>query len=122
MSYSSYYPAGWLSGEAGATPITPAALNNMERGIREAHPISLTVALPHSGWVDNAQTIEVVGVLEDSLNCHVMVNPNPVSYDGWCEYGVHPSAQGEGTLTFKCKKVPKETLAIDVLIFGGGLA
>lgn len=122
MSYTPYYVNGWQSGEEGNTPITPAALNNMEKGIREAHPIPLTVALPHSGWVDNAQTIQVVGVTDDSLNCHVLVNPNPVSYEGWCEYGVYPSAQGAETLTFKCKKVPKETLAVDVLIFGGGLA
>jgi hypothetical protein len=36
MSYSSYYPNGWQSGEAGATPITPAALNYMENGIKNA--------------------------------------------------------------------------------------
>lgn len=122
MSYTPYYPSGWLAGETGGTPIIPAALNNMENGIRTAHPISLTVALPNEGWVDNTQTIDVVGVLEDSLKCHVIVNPNPVSYDGWCEYGVHPTAQGAGTLTFICKDTPKYTLAVDVLIFGGGLA
>lgn len=36
MSYSPYYPNGWLSGESGNTPITPEALNHMEQGIAAA--------------------------------------------------------------------------------------
>lgn len=36
MAYSKYYPNGWKSGEVGATPITPEALNNMENGIAAA--------------------------------------------------------------------------------------
>lgn len=36
MSYTPYYPNGWLSGEAGNTPITPEALNHMEQGIANA--------------------------------------------------------------------------------------
>jgi hypothetical protein len=31
--YTPYYSGGWQSGESGGTPITPAALNNMENGI-----------------------------------------------------------------------------------------
>lgn len=34
--YSPYYGGGWQSGESGGTPITPAALNNMENGISAA--------------------------------------------------------------------------------------
>ena len=33
MAYTPYYSGGWQSGESGGTPITPAALNNMESGI-----------------------------------------------------------------------------------------
>ena len=36
MAYTPYYPGGWQSGESGGTPITPAALNNMEEGIGAA--------------------------------------------------------------------------------------
>ena len=36
MSYSPYYAGGWQSGELGATPITPAALNHMDNGIAAA--------------------------------------------------------------------------------------
>ena len=37
MAYSPYYSGGWQSGEAGGTPITPAALNNMEAGIAKGN-------------------------------------------------------------------------------------
>ena len=40
MSYSPYYPNGWQSGEAGATPITPSALNHMENGIQNAQNVA----------------------------------------------------------------------------------
>lgn len=36
MAYTPYYPGGWQSGEQGGTPITPAALNNMENGIAQS--------------------------------------------------------------------------------------
>lgn len=36
MAYTPYYTGGWQSGEEGGTPITPAALNNMEDGIGAA--------------------------------------------------------------------------------------
>ena len=36
MAWSPYYSGGWQSGEEGGTPITPAALNNIDSGINEA--------------------------------------------------------------------------------------
>ena len=48
MSYTPYYETKWQSGEEGATPITPAALNYMEKGIKEAHEIAED-ALPKAG-------------------------------------------------------------------------
>lgn len=38
MSYEKFYPNGWQSGETGDTPITPEALNHMERGIMNSAP------------------------------------------------------------------------------------
>ena len=37
MAWTPYYSGGWQSGEQGGTPITPAALNNMENGIKAAN-------------------------------------------------------------------------------------
>ena len=39
MAYTPYYPNGWQSGSEGNTPITPAALNNMETGITRANTL-----------------------------------------------------------------------------------
>lgn len=37
MSYTPFYPNGWASGETGGTPITPAALNHIEAGIKQTY-------------------------------------------------------------------------------------
>ncbi len=37
MSYEKYYPNGWQSGESGGTPITPEALEHIEKGIVDAY-------------------------------------------------------------------------------------
>lgn len=39
MAYTPYYSGGWQSGQEGNTPITPAALNNMESGIENANDV-----------------------------------------------------------------------------------
>ena len=53
MSYQKNYPNGWKSGEAGGTPITPAALDNIENGIANALPKDgtdpMTADLPMGG-------------------------------------------------------------------------
>lgn len=53
MSYQKNYPNGWQSGEAGGTPITPAALDNIENGIANALPKDgtdpMTADLPMGG-------------------------------------------------------------------------
>lgn len=41
MAYTPYYSGGWQSGEEGNTPITPAALNNIEDGISALNTKSL---------------------------------------------------------------------------------
>ena len=49
MAYTPYYSGGWQSGEEGNTPITPAALNNMEQGIENANAIGDPVTVAHGG-------------------------------------------------------------------------
>lgn len=70
MSYTPYYPNGWLSGETGKTPITPEALNHMEQGIvgaiRKDEPIILVEGVhygktpPEDATVGRLFFIEVV--------------------------------------------------------------
>jgi hypothetical protein len=115
--YNPYYENGWQSGETGKTPITAAALNNMEEGIRAAHPEQMVIAIPASGWVDKTQTLDVGGIAEKSS---VIVAPNPVSFEGYCEAGVYCAEQGTDMLVFKCNETPKETLAVNLLILAEG--
>lgn len=49
MAYTPYYENGWQSGQAGGTPITPAALNHMENGIEAANSIGIPVDIAHGG-------------------------------------------------------------------------
>lgn len=37
MSYERFYPNGWQSGESGGTPITPEAMNHIEKGIAQTY-------------------------------------------------------------------------------------
>lgn len=50
--YTPYYSGGWQTGEEGGTPITPAALNNMEDGIegslqKSGGTMTGNLAIPH---------------------------------------------------------------------------
>ena len=55
MAYTPYYSGGWQSGEEGGTPITPAALNNMEEGIRNALPSDTPVTIAQGGTGQSTQ-------------------------------------------------------------------
>ena len=62
MAYTPYYSGGWQSGEEGGTPITPAALNNMEDGIGAALPkaggtMTGSIYMGQSGASSAAQAI-----------------------------------------------------------------
>lgn len=82
------------------------------RGGRAANTIVLTV----SGWSDNAQT---VSLSEMTSTKNVIVSPAPDSYKRYSEAGVYCSAQGNGTLTFRCIDIPIEDLEANILIIGG---
>lgn len=72
-----------------------------------------TVTLPTSGWSANAQTASVADVAADSI---VVVAPAPASRKAYIEADVYCSAQGNGTLTFRCEDVPSAALAVNVQI------
>ena len=55
MSYSPYYPSGWLTGESGNTPITPASLNYMEQGIVNAQNAAETAQTAANTASNNAK-------------------------------------------------------------------
>lgn len=72
-----------------------------------------TVTLSTSGWSENAQTVSVADVAADSI---VVVAPTPASRKAYIEADVYCSAQGNGTLTFRCEDVPSAALTVNVQI------
>lgn len=72
-----------------------------------------TVTLPTSGWSENAQTASVSDVAADSI---VVVAPAPASRKAYIEADVYCSAQGNGTLIFRCEDVPSAALTVNVQI------
>ena len=60
MSYTPYYPNGWQSGKDGGTPITPAALQHMENGIKNSAPAGFGLGVgsytdPKTSWTTQEQ-------------------------------------------------------------------
>lgn len=72
-----------------------------------------TVTLSTSGWSANAQTASVADVTADSI---VVVAPAPASRKAYIEADVYCSAQGNGTLKFRCEDVPSAALTVNVQI------
>jgi hypothetical protein len=82
MSYTKYYPNGWQSGESGNTPITPAALNNMENGISNV----------------SADALQRVGTLDSGTNIAAFVTQGIYFLSGNNTYSGLPSGVTWGTL------------------------
>ncbi|MBQ1791788.1 MAG: hypothetical protein II008_16545 [Oscillospiraceae bacterium] len=74
MAYTPYYPGGWQSGEQGGTPITPAALNNMENGIRAALTEEDVVNNLTSTATDKPGSANMLRVLNDKFSTQINSN------------------------------------------------
>lgn len=73
---------------------------------------TVTVTLTVEGWVDNAQTLSASNVSVDNI---VWVSPSAASFDAYGKAGIRATAQGDGTLTFTCTKVPTEEITVEVV-------
>ena len=75
MAYTPYYPGGWQAGEAGETPVTPAALNNMEDGIGAALTADDVDVNPTSGSAGPVSSGGVFSALSFGkiLDCSISV-------------------------------------------------
>ena len=109
----------------GAVPVSGGALSVLEptesahaasKGYVDGKLIFVSVALPASGWADNVQTVSVSAVTADAS---VTVAPDPSgddNYTAYTECGVRCTADGDGTMTFKCTDVPAVDLAVNVAV------
>lgn len=75
---------------------------------------AVETTLPAAGWAANAQTIPVTGVTPYNV---VVVTHAPESDSAYIGNGVSCSAQGSGTLTFKCALTPTADININAIIF-----
>lgn len=77
------------------------------------------ITLPASGWVGNAQTVDVPGVIADEENCHPRPSPASASHAVFYDCDVHGIAQLDGKITFGCEEVPAVDLTVFVEILFG---
>lgn len=73
---------------------------------------AVTVTLTVEGWSGNAQTVTASNVTADNI---VWVSPATASFDAYGKAGIRGTAQGAGTITFTCTKVPTENISVEVV-------
>lgn len=74
-----------------------------------ANTCSLTVA----GWSSNTQTVSIEGMTADRI---AIIGPVVGSIDVCKTNAVYCSAQGNGTLTFKCQTTPSVAITMNVIM------
>jgi hypothetical protein len=72
-----------------------------------------TITIAKTAWDSNKKTatVSVSGVTADNA---VDVAPTEATYDAYVSAGIRASAQGSGTLTFKCKTVPTAAISVNI--------
>ena len=99
--------AGTSSTQIATTAFVGTAVTN-------AKPTATSVSVATSAWNNLTATVNVTGVTTSN---NVLVSPDPASRDYAVKAQMYCSAQGAGTLTFKCKTVPTNAVTVNVMIF-----
>ena len=75
---------------------------------------AVTVTLTVEGWDSSAQTqtVSASNVTSDNI---VWVSPAAASFDAYGTAGIRGTAQGAGTITFTCTKLPTEAISVEVV-------
>lgn len=74
------------------------------------------ISIDSSAWSDLTATVSASGVTATNT---IIVTYHPDSFTAASNAGIYCSAQGAGTLTFKCVTAPTTTIKINILIFEG---
>lgn len=112
--YCNAQAKGSLTFTAKAKPTTDLTANLIivtlpEGATAAANTCSLTVA----GWSSNTQTVSLTGMAADRI---AIIGPVVNSIDVCKTNAVYCSAQGNGTLTFKCQTVPSAAITMNVIM------
>lgn len=74
-----------------------------------------TATLPASSWSSSSKSqtinVDVVTTTDD-----IVVTYAPSSHDAYVNAGIYCSAQGNGTLTFKCNKIPTSNVTVNIML------
>jgi len=108
MSYEKYYPGGWQSGEAGATPITPEALNYMEDGIANSAPAGYGLGQEASTLRTKAELDAVKGNGFFLHNGEAVLDHPSAQYNGQCVGGVLSIKHGASCTQFFILNYPNK--------------
>ena len=108
---------GFIAAEAGKDYQAPIGTGDITKEmLAETYAApSKAVTVPIAGWAEKTVTVNVAGVTADN---HVIVTPHPDSFMAWADSMVRCTAQGAGTLTFRCEDVPGAEIKANVLIVG----
>lgn len=71
------------------------------------------ITLATDAWIDNEQTVNVDGVTENNT---IIVGGDLGSEPMYTQCGVYCTGQSDGTLTFKCSKIPSADVVANVAI------
>lgn len=112
--YCSAQAEGSLTFTAKTKPTTDLTANLIivslpEGATATADTCSLTVA----GWSSNTQTVSLTGMAADRI---AIIGPVANSIDVCKTNAVYCSAQGNGTLTFKCQTTPSAAITMNVIM------
>ena len=112
--YCSAQAEGSLTFTAKTKPTTDLTANLIivtlpEGATAAANTCSLTVA----GWSSNIQTVSLTGMAADRI---AIIGPVADSIDVCKTNAVYCSAQGNGTLTFKCQTTPSVAITMNVIM------
>lgn len=89
---------------------TKSSVQNIEES-KQNKITTTTVLLTTTGWNNLAQTVSVTGMTADSI---VWVSPQPADFIAYGKAGVYASAQGTGTITFRCNAVPSTNVTVNL--------
>lgn len=74
-----------------------------------------TITLAADGWSSNEQSVAVSGMGAASL---VFVSPDPSYMQSYIKSQIYAKVQSTNQLIFVCQKVPKESIAVQIIFTG----
>lgn len=83
---------------------------------KAAKPTVVAVTLAAASWANNAQTVNVSGILADETKQIVNIAPKTTDFKAYMDAGIYVSAVAAGKLTFTCATTPTAALTVYVSI------